>query len=216
MKNNNKNNKNDTPTVFVVDDDLAICESLQWLVESIGLGVKIYQTTKKFLDDYKPSYHGCLVLDVRMPELSGLELQKQLIGQKSTLPLIFITGHGDIPMAVKAMKGGAVDFLTKPFNDQDLLDSINKAIELDKKRHCQRAEFEEVNARFRELSPREKEVMGIIVDGHSNRIAADKLGISVKTVELHRAKIMEKTQVGSFAELVKNALFYDQFSTAFA
>lgn len=211
-----KKGNNGNPEVFVVDDDLAICESLQWLVESIGLKVKIYQTAKTFLEEYKPIYHGCLVLDVRMPGLSGLELQKQLAYQKVAMPIIFISGHGDISMAVKAMKAGAVDFLTKPFNDQDLLDSINRAIEIDQDRHQKQNELKEIMDYFQALSPRENQVMEILVKGHSNKVTADNLGLSVKTVELHRAKIMEKTRAKSFAELVKNALLREQFSTEFA
>lgn len=191
-----------TPSVFVIDDDQALCQSLRWLLESVGLQVETYNSGASFLEKYNPERRGCLLIDIRMPGMSGLELQEQLIARHNLTPIIFITGHGDVPMAVRAMKAGAVDFITKPFNDQLLLELIQKAIAQDLNRpdiHQQRQYAE----RMAQLTARELEIMKLVVNGKLNKIIAHELGISIKTVELHRAHVMQKMQVKSLAELVK-------------
>ncbi len=193
------------PTVFIVDDDREVTDSLLWLIESVGYQVEVFYDPQTFLDNYDQC-SGCLVLDVRMPEISGLELQEILKEKKITLPIIFITGHGDIPMAVRAMKLGAMEFLTKPVNNQILLETINKAIKLDQKQKKDIVEHEKIKARFQRLTPREKEVMKLMVKGNLTKIIADKLGISPNTAELHRAKVMKKMEVKAIAELVTLAV----------
>jgi len=191
-----------TPTVFVIDDDQALCQSLRWLLESVGLQVETYNSGTSFLEKYDAERRGCLLIDIRMPGMSGLELQEQLISRHNLIPIIFITGHGDVPMAVRAMKAGAVDFITKPFNDQLLLELIQKAIAQDLNRpdiHQQRQYAE----RMGQLTTRELEIMKLVVNGKLNKVIAHELGISIKTVELHRAHVMQKMQVKSLAELVK-------------
>lgn len=191
------------PTVFVVDDDLAVRHSMCWLLESAGLLVETYETAQAFLQAYQPKRPGCLVLDVRMPGLSGLDLQDQLQAQHTILPIIIITGHGDVPMAVRALKGGAIDFIEKPFSEQLLLDRIHQAIALDaeqRKEHTQRAL---IQARIDRLTPREHEVMGFVVDGKANKQIAALLERSQKTIEIHRANVMRKMEVNSLAELVR-------------
>tara|TARA_R110000868_G_scaffold380784_1_gene646880 strand:+ start:55343 stop:56005 length:663 start_codon:yes stop_codon:yes gene_type:complete len=193
-------------TVFVVDDDESMTESISWLIESVGLPVKTYSSATEFLEKYTQGASGCLILDVRMPGMSGLELQEVLKERGIRLPVIFITGHGDVPMAIRAMKAGAFEFLTKPFNDQTLLDGINKAIEHDANRREENAELDEIRERINRLTPRETEVMKLVITGKLNKVVAVDLEISTKTVELHRAKIMEKMQAGSLAGLVKMVL----------
>lgn len=195
-------------TVFVVDDDDAMSKSVRWLLESVGLRVQTFSSAKKFLEDYDLKEPGCLVLDVRMPGMSGLELQEQLSKREIYLPIIFITGHGDVPMAVKAMKAHAFDFLTKPFNDQTLLDTINQAIKTDVTRRKEYAEFSSIAECIVKLTPRELQVMDLVVEGRLNKVIASELKISPKTVELHRAKIMEKMGVDSVAYLVRQVLIY--------
>lgn len=194
------------PIVYVVDDDQAMVESLSWIIESVGLKTKTYTRAEEFLDEYDPLQHSCLLLDVRMPGMSGPELQLRLNDKGATLPIIFISGHGDVPLAVRVMKAGAVDFLTKPFNDQILLESINKALRLDKTNR----EKQEVNARaeakFALLSPREIQVLQGIVAGKQNKVISSELNISLKTVEAHRASVMKKMSVKSVPELVKLVL----------
>lgn len=199
----------DAATVFVVDDDDAMSKSIRWLIESVGLNVKIFPNAKEFLDGYQHSDSGCLILDVRMPGMSGLELQQQLKEHSIHLPIIFITGHGDVPMAIKAMKAGAFEFLTKPFNDQTLLDSINKAIEVDISKRQEYAEIDDIAKRMARLTPREIEIMNLVVVGKLNKVIAGQLDISPKTVELHRAKIMEKMRARSLAELVRLVITYN-------
>lgn len=203
--------RNKQATVFVVDDDEAMTKSIRWLIETVGLRVKTFSQGKEFLDSYKSNDPGCLILDVRMPGMSGLELQGQLKEHHINLPIIFITGHGDVPMAIKAMKAGAFEFLTKPFNDQTLLDSINQAIEFDSTRRQENLELDSIIARIEKLTPRESEVMDLVVEGKLNKVIADELYISAKTVELHRAKIMEKMQAASLAQLVRLVLAYRQY-----
>jgi RNA polymerase sigma factor (sigma-70 family) len=191
------------PTVFVVDDDPAIRESLRWLIESVGLSVKIFATAQEFLEGYDPSSAGCLVLDIRMPGMSGLDLQNELAARKVNIPILIITGHAEVPVAVSAMKAGALDFIEKPFSDQLLLDRIRRAIEKDaefRRAHSQRAK---VAARLAALTPREREVMDLVIAGKANKVIASELGLSPKTVEVHRAHVMKKMQVDSLADLVR-------------
>lgn len=195
------------PIVYVVDDDHAMVESLTWIIESVGLKVKTYTRANEFLEDYNTEQHGCLLLDVRMPGMSGPELQTRLNMQSSsTLPIIFISGHGDVPLAVRVMKAGAVDFLTKPFNDQVLLESINKALRLDKANREKQQENAQAEAKFALLSPREVQVLQGIVAGKQNKVISAELKISLKTVEAHRASVMKKMGVKSVPELVKLVL----------
>lgn len=198
------------PIVYVVDDDQAMVESLTWIIESVGLKVKTYTRAHDFLDNYNPFQHGCLLLDVRMPGMSGPELQMKLtshmIGSSTLLPIIFISGHGDVPLAVRVMKAGAVDFLTKPFNDQVLLESINKALRTDKLNREKQQENAQAEAKFALLSPREVQVLQGIVAGKQNKVISSELKISLKTVEAHRASVMKKMGVKSVPELVKLVL----------
>ena|SRR3990167_9464082 len=193
--------------VYIIDDDQAMVESLSWVIESIGLKVKTHIRAQDFLDDYDPQQHGCLLLDVRMPGISGPELQIKLNEQgMPTLPIIFISGHGDVPLAVRVMKAGAIDFLTKPFNDQVLLESINKALRIDKSNRERRQESAQAKAKFALLSPREVQVLQGIVAGKPNKVISFELSISLKTVEAHRASVMKKMGVKSVPELVKLVL----------
>ena len=193
------------PTVFVVDDDQAVRESLRWLVESVGLAVRTHGSAQAFLDEYDPQHPGCLVLDVRMPGASGIELQEQLRDMGFEIPIIVITGHADVATAVRAMKAGAVDFIEKPFSDQLLLDHIHRSIGQDRERRAERARVLDIMGRRERLTPRQRRVMDLVADGSSNRLIAQELGISLKTVEAHRAKVMEKMKAHSVAELVKLA-----------
>jgi len=195
-------------TVFVVDDDDAMLASIRFLIESVELYVKTFSSAHEFLEKYQPEERGCLILDVRMSGMSGLELQQQLNEKHIDIPIIFITGHGDVPMAIKAMKAKAFEFLTKPFNDQTLLDSINKAIAHDAKKYADREKIKAICDCVDRLTPREKEVMRLVVAGKLNKVIAAELDISPKTVELHRSKIMEKMDVSSLADLVRVVLTY--------
>lgn len=194
------------PIVYVVDDDQAMVESLSWMIESVGLKIQTYVRAQDFLEDYDPQQHGCLLLDVRMPGMSGPELQTKLNERGATLPIIFISGHGDVPLAVRVMKAGAVDFLAKPFNDQVLLESINKALRLDKTNREKQQENAQAEAKFALLSPREIQVLQGIVAGKQNKVISSELKISLKTVEAHRASVMKKMSVKSVPELVKLVL----------
>jgi two-component system, LuxR family, response regulator FixJ len=190
-------------TVFVVDDDADLRESLGWLLESAGLRVKSYSTAQEFLTDYKSEEPGCLLLDVRMPGLSGLDLQEELRRRGVPPPIIIMTGHARVPIAVRALKGGAIDFIRKPFSDQALLERIRQAIDLDRRTRQVRMECTKFAALLAYLTPREREVMDLVIAGKPNKIIADDLGISPKTVEIHRGRVMEKMQVDSVAELVR-------------
>ena len=194
------------PIVYIIDDDHAMAESLSWIIESIGVKVKTYGRAQEFLEEYESQQHGCLLLDVRMPGMSGPELQLKLNELGATLPIIFISGHGDVPLAVRVMKAGAVDFLTKPFNDQVLLESINKALRLDKTSREKQQENAQAEAKFALLSPREVQVLQGIVAGKQNKVISAELNISLKTVEAHRASVMKKMSVKSVPELVKLVL----------
>lgn len=193
-------------TVFVVDDDEAMRNSLRWLVESEGLKVETYDSADAFLEAYYPGRAGCALLDVRMPGMSGLELQDYLRGRQILIPVIIITGHGDVSMAVKAMKGGALDFIEKPFSDELLLGSIRRALSLDADQRQRQEGRAELATRLAHLTPREHEVMDMVTEGKSNKEIAFDLGVSAKTVEAHRAKVMEKMEARSLAELVRMAL----------
>jgi FixJ family two-component response regulator len=196
---------NSEPIVFVIDDDRMIREGLQSLIRSVGLRVETFGSAQDFLIAKRPDGPACLVLDVRMPGLSGLDLQLKLSDEDVPIPIIFITGHGDIPMSVRAMKEGAHEFLTKPVRGQDLLDAIQKAIASDRQLRKDRAELKEIRARFEPLTPREKEVLDLVVDGLLNKQIADQLAMSELTVKTHRAHVMEKTQAESLAHLVRMA-----------
>lgn len=195
------------PIVYIIDDDQAMVESLSWIIESVGLRVRTYTRAQDYLAEYDPQQHGCLLLDVRMPGMSGPELQTRLNDEgMPTLPVIFISGHGDVPLAVRVMKAGAVDFLTKPFNDQILLESINKALRIDKANREKRQESAQARAKFALLSPREIQVLQGIVAGKPNKVISAELNISLKTVEAHRASVMKKMGARSVPELVKLVL----------
>lgn len=190
-------------TVFVVDDDSAVRESLRWLIESVGLKVKTFGTAREFLDAYAPEQPGCLVLDVRMPGMSGLELQDRLQERSIHLPVIIVTGYGDVPVAVRAMKNGAIDFIEKPFSDQVLLERVHLAIEQDAAYRRISEKRRNIESRLAALTPREREVMYLVVEGRPSREIAVALGLSCRTVEVHRTHLMDKAQVRSVAELAR-------------
>lgn len=193
-------------TVFIVDDDEAVRDSLRWLLEANGYRVRPYASAETFLDEYDPGQIGVLIADVRMPGMSGLELQEQLIARKAPLPIVFITGHGDVPMAVTTIKKGAVDFLEKPFNEADLRDTVARMLEQAVQRISQYQAQRDHEAMLARLTAREQQVLGRIVAGRLNKQIADDLGISIKTVEAHRANIMEKLNANTVADLLKIAL----------
>lgn len=193
----------DSPAVFIVDDDPAIRLGMTALMRSVNLNHKIFQSADDFLEHYSKDRRGCLVLDIRMPGMGGLELQQKLNENGSTLPIIFITGHGDIPMAVEAMQKGAVDFIQKPFRDQELLDRIGEALETEQTRHAALENRASVLERLQTLTKRETEVMDLVVTGKLNKVVAYELGVSQRTVEIHRARVMEKMQAASLAHLVR-------------
>jgi two-component system, LuxR family, response regulator FixJ len=194
------------PTVFVVDDDQAMRNSLKWLIESVSMQVETFESANAFIQSYYPGRSGCLLLDVRMPGMSGLELQEYLLVNQIAIPVIIITGHGDVPMAVRAMKAGAVDFIEKPFNDELLLESIRQAMALDARQRDMQAQRAEIATRLARLTPREHEVMVMVTNGQANKEIANTLGVSSKTVEAHRARVMEKMEADSLAELVRMAI----------
>lgn len=189
--------------VFVIDDDESMRAAIKSLIRSVGLNERTFSSANDFLLSGRPDSPACLILDVRMPGLSGLDLQRNLAAANIHIPIIFITGHGDIPMSVRAMKAGAVEFLTKPFRDQDLLDAIHQALERDRQARSQQAETEELQKRYRTLTPRETEVFGLVVKGLLNKQIALQLGTSEITVKLHRRQVMEKMHADSLADLVR-------------
>jgi FixJ family two-component response regulator len=191
--------------VFVVDDDASLRMSLQDLLESVGLRVAAFTSAQEFLRSPRPEVPSCLVLDVRLPGLSGLELQRQLAVGDLVLPIIFITGHGDIPMSVQAMKAGAVVFLSKPFRDQDLLDAVHRALARDRHARVQRAGIEALRRRFEALTPRQRDVMACLVAGRLNKQIAGELGTSEATVKTHRKQVMAKMHAESLADLIRIA-----------
>ncbi len=192
-----------SPTVFLVDDDEAVRDSLGLLMKSVALKSQSFASADAFLAEFDPECPGCLVLDIRMPGMSGMELQQKLIEMRAILPIIFITGHGDIPMAVEAMQRGAVDFIPKPFRDHELLDRINKALADDQDNRSTLLKREEVEDRIKKLTPREKEVLDLVVQGKANKVMAGDLDVSQRTVEIHRARVMEKMKARSLAQLVR-------------
>lgn len=190
-------------TVYIVDDDQAIRHAMELLMRSVGLDYEIFHSADEFLSGHTNDRAGCLVLDIRMPGLGGLELQEKLNEMGSTLPIIFITGHGDVPMAVEAMQKGAVDFIQKPFRDQELLDRVSEALKTDQERRSARDQQAEVTGRVDKLTKREREVMDLVVTGKPNKVIAYELGVSQRTVEIHRARVMEKMEARSLADLVR-------------
>ena len=194
---------NNAEMVFVIDDDESIREALKSLIRSVGLSVETFASAQVFLQSSRPDVPSCLILDVRMPGLSGLDLQRDLTEANIHIPIIFITGHGDIPMSVRAMKAGAVEFLTKPFRDQDLLDAIQQALDRDRQVRSQQAGSAELRNRYHSLTPRETEVFGLVVKGMLNKQIALQLGTSEITIKLHRRQVMEKMHADSLADLVR-------------
>jgi two-component system response regulator FixJ len=194
---------NQEATVYIVDDDQAIRRAMDFLMRSVGLNYEIFHSADDFLAKYTNEFAGCLVLDIRMPGLGGLELQQKLLERDSSLPIIFITGHGDVPMAVEAMQKGAFDFIQKPFRDQELLDRVTEAMKTDREIRSAREERAGVAKRIEKLTKREREVLDLVVTGKPNKIIAYELGVSQRTVEIHRARVMEKMEAKSLAGLVR-------------
>lgn len=194
------------PTVFVVDDDPALTDGLKLLLTAAGLSVETYPNAQAFLDEYRPERSGCVVADIRMPGMSGLELQEYLVADGTHIPLIILTGHGDVSAAVRALKGGAVDFLEKPFNAQTLLEQINRAIAKDAETRRAEEREAEVARCLARLTPREAEILELIINGHANKVIAAELSISERTVELHRSRIMRKMQARSVTDLVRSTM----------
>jgi two-component system, LuxR family, response regulator FixJ len=197
------------PIVFVVDDDDAVRSSLKLLLKSAGLAATTYASAGEFLAAYDPDQPGCLVLDVRMPGLNGLELQDELHRRGAFIPVIFITGHGDVPMAVEAMQHGALDFLQKPFRDQDLIDRVLEALERNRRDLARRAARNVIDARLASLTPRELQVLRLLAQGRSNKQMAGELGVSQRTIEIHRAHLMRKMQANSVAQLIRMSIAPD-------
>ena len=195
--------KNENGTVMVVDDDPGIRNAMRILLRTVGLECRLFASAQEFLDAYQPSQIGCLVLDIRMPGMSGLELQEQLNRRGAVIPVIFISGHGDIPMAVEAMQHGAFDFLQKPFRDQELLDRVQRALVRDTENRARLRHTDRIRERLATLSPREREVLDLVTHGKANKMVAGDLGVSQRTVEIHRAHVMQKMEAGSLAELVR-------------
>jgi FixJ family two-component response regulator len=193
------------PTVFIIDDDRGMRQSIQDLVESVGLRAESYATGEEFLKRKRTNDPSCLVLDVRLPQMSGLDFQRQLAETGTQIPIIFVTAHGDVPMSVRALKSGAVEFLTKPFRDQDLLDAIHQALQRDRTAQEQQAEIHDLQGRYHALTRREQEVMTLVVSGMLNKQIASEIGASEATVKIHRGQVMHKMQAGSVVDLVRMA-----------
>ena len=193
------------PTVYVVDDDVSVREALKNLLQSVGLKVETFNSADTFLSSKPATAPSCLILDVRLPGLSGLDLQRQLAQTKHEIPIVFITGHGDIPMSVRAIKSGAVEFLTKPFRDQDLLDAVRQAVERDREARSRETEMTDLRQRYASLTTREQQVLGFVVRGLINKQIAAEIGISQPTVKLHRGRLMDKMRAESLADLISMA-----------
>jgi FixJ family two-component response regulator len=197
-------------SVYIVDDDAAVRDSLGLLLKSVGLTSTAFESGVDFLESFDPDWQGCILLDIRMPGVSGMEVQRQLVEKNCNMPIIFITGHGDIPAAVEAMHLGAYDFVQKPFQDQELLDRIQQALADHQQQQDEREVRQDIWDRYESLTPREKEVMGAVVKGHANKVIAMDLELSQRTVEIHRARVMEKMRVRSLAKLVKLSMSIDR------
>jgi len=193
-------------TVFIVDDDDEVRDAIRLLMVSVGLNAETFESAQAYLDQFDPQRAGCLILDIRMKGMSGLDLQDRLAGEPLHPPIIIITGHGDVPMAVRAVKAGAVDFIEKPFNDQLLLDAVHRAIEQDDERRGRALHLADIRARLEKLTPREREILDMVVAGKRNKVIAIDLSISQSTVEAHRAKVMEKMEARSLSELMRMML----------
>jgi RNA polymerase sigma factor (sigma-70 family) len=200
--------------VMVVDDDTGVRNAMRSLLKSVGLNSTLFASAQEFLNAYQPSQVGCLVLDIRMPGMSGLELQQQLNMRGAVIPVIFMSGHGDIPMAVEAMQHGAFDFLQKPFRDQDLLDRIQRAVTKDRELRKSLGEHERIRTHLDSLTPREREVLDLMTQGKQNKVIAQVLGVSPRTIEIHRARVMEKMNAQSVAELVRMMLDLNHATSA--
>jgi two-component system, LuxR family, response regulator FixJ len=201
------------PMVHVVDDNRVVQESVQLLLHTVGLHAQVYPSAQDFLGVYNDNMAGCLLLDVRMPGMSGLELQRTLNERHCILPVVFMTGHGDVQMAVAAMQSGAVDFIMKPFNDQELLERVGKAMHRDEQQRLVLKERHEIKRRLISLSEREREIMDMVVDGKANKVIAADLDLSQRTVEIHRARVMEKMQATSLAQLVRMVIAADELDS---
>ncbi len=204
-----ESNLNDA-TVFVVDDDEPVRDAIAFMLETVDVKCETFASAQEFLDSYDVSRRGCLVLDIRMPGMSGLELQVYLAEHNVEVPIIFITGHGDIPMAVEAMKRGAVDFIRKPFRDQELIDRIHEALLVEQNQRDAAENLVELRSRADSLTPRESEVFGRVADGQANKVVAIELGISERTVEIHRSQVMQKMQARNLAALVRMRIILEQ------
>jgi FixJ family two-component response regulator len=203
-------NVNPGPTVYIVDDDPAVQQALRLSFRSVGYRVEVFASAAQFLSAYSEHLSGCILLDVRMPDMSGLELQEKLNQRHSILPIIFMTGHGDVAMAVTAMQFGALDFIQKPFNDQDLIDRVAQAISRDARNRSVLQEKHEIRKRLAALTPREREIMDMVVNGKANKVIAGDLQLSQRTVEIHRARVMEKMLATSLAHLVRMVIAVDE------
>lgn len=200
------------PTVFVVDDDEPVRDAIGMLLDTVDIHYQAFASAQEFLEAYDPACGGCLVLDIRMPGMSGLDLQRKLLDMNANIPVVFITGHGDVPMAVEAMKRGAVDFIRKPFRDQELLDRVQEALSMDADQRAVDADLEAVRTRLAALTPREQQVFQRVADGQANKVVAIDLGISERTVEIHRSQVMQKTGARSLADLVRLKLALERSS----
>ena len=199
------------PAVFIVDDNQEVREALQLLMESVGLKVQSFSSAPEFLDQFDSSLPGCLVLDVRMPGMSGLDLQAKLAEEPLHPPVIIITGHGDVPMAVKAVQNGALDFIEKPFNDQALLDSVHRALEQDSQQRGEATILADLRTRYDRLTPREREVLERVVAGKRNKVIASEMYVSQSTVEAHRAKVMEKMEANTLSDLMRMTISLEDY-----
>ena len=193
------------PIVYIIDDDQAMVESLSWIIESIGLKVKTFIRPQEFLEEYDPQIHGCLLLDVRMPGMSGFDLHAHLVKQRINIPIIFVSGYADIPMSVKAIKGGAVEFLSKPFRDEDLLDAVRAALDRDRQQREQNEKMNDLRRRYDALTQREQQVMSFVVAGLMNKQIGEELGLAEVTVKVHRHTLMKRIGAKTLADLVRMA-----------